>query len=949
MQTKKIVTSSGTTFFSGGGEMGERIRSYPWENSPIGSPDKWPPSLLASVNLLLNSKFPMFIWWGEEYITLYNDAYIVILGDKHPDALGRPGSIVWKEVWDEVAPLTELVFQKGGSTWAEDQLFVVNRQGYLEESYFTFSHSPIYDEQGKVGGVFCVCTETTEKVMTARNVQKSEQNFRELVMKAPVGICIVNSESVKVEVVNDAFLELVGRERDSFENRPYWETLQEAEPYYGPVLTEVFKTGITYVGKEAEVTLVRNGKEELVYISFVYEPIKISDNTVDRVMILGIEVSEQVKARKKIEESAQEVRSLVESAPFPIGVYIGKEMRIKLANQAIIDVFGKGPDIIGKLYSEVLPELAGSGIYEQLDGVFTTGIPYHAKNQRVDIVVDGKLQPFYFNYSFTPLFGEGGNVYGVMNTAAEVTDLNLALQKVIEAEEKARLAIESAEMGTYEMDLITGEIKGSYRFESIWGIPTTNDPNAYIALIHPDDRIIRVRAHEESQKTGNLNYEVRIFHPKEELRWTRVRGRILFSEDGVAQRLTGVVQDITEQKLFAAELEKQVRERTLALEEAQQTLLLSNQYLQNIINRFETAFASLLPVFEGEEIVDFRFKASNEAYSNYSKLPPEAIQDKIVSEIFPNYQKTDAFENYVGTYKTGKPHKWDLHYNLDGLDVYLTVVCSKINDEVAVHFTDFTTLKRLQSDLLRNIEELQRSNKNLEDFAYAASHDLKEPIRKIHFFSDRLKNEIKEKLSQEQLAIFSKLENATKRMRSLVEDLLSYSQVNQKPREFETVNLDQVMKGVQADLELEIEEKGATITMGNLPSVQGFSRQLQQLFQNLLSNALKYRKPERPLRVNVHYKVVKGVEVPLSLSTEEKQKTYYQITVSDNGIGFSQQEAEIIFHVFQRLHTNDEYRGTGVGLSIARKVAENHQGFIWATGNPGEGASFEVLLPVPQK
>jgi len=926
--------------------MGERMRSFPWEESPMGTPDKWPANLLSTVNLLLNSKFPMFIWWGKEHITLYNDAYKVILGEKHPHALGKPGSIVWKEVWDVVAPMTEAVFQKGEATWAEDQLFLVNRQGYLEESYFTFSHSPIYDVQGKVGGVFCVCTETTGKVMNARDVQKSEQNFRDLVMKAPVGICIVNSKSLNVDVVNDAFLELVGKEREKFENRPYWETLQEAEPYYGPILANVFETGITYVGKEAEVTLVRKGKEEQVFISFVYEPIKLSDNTVERVMILGIEVSEQVRARKKIEESAQEVRSLVESAPFPIGVYTGKEMRIKLANQSIIDVWKKGPDVIGKLYSEVLPELAGSGIYEQLDGVFTTGVPYHGKNQRVDLLVDGKLQPFYFNYSFTPLFDENGNVYGVMNTAAEVTDLNLALEKVIEAEEKARLAIDSAEMGTYDMNLLTKELHTSDRLESIWGIPTTNDPDAYIEPIHPDDRIIRLKAHEESLRTGNLSYEVRIFHPNQEIRWVRVRGKVLSGEDGTPQRLTGVVQDITEQKLFAAELERQVKERTQALEQAQFTLVLSNQYLQNIINKFETPFASLTPVFEGEEIIDFRFKASNEAYSRYSNQPPEAIQNKIVSEIFPNYQKTDAFERYVDTYKTGRPHKWDLHYNLDGLDIYITVVCSKINDEVAVHFTDFTTLKRLQNDLLRNIEELQRSNKNLEDFAYAASHDLKEPIRKIHFFADRIKNEIKEKLTGEQLAVFSKLENATSRMRSLVDDLLSYSQVNQKPREFETVNLEQLLNGVLTDLELEIEEKNATITVENLPTVKGFSRQLQQLFHNLLSNALKYKNPDRPLLVNIYCKEVKGIEVPLSLSTEEKQRNYYQITVADNGIGFNKQDAEIIFHVFQRLHPNAEYRGTGVGLSIARKVAQNHEGFIWATGVPGEGASFEVLLPV---
>ncbi|RCH53850.1 hypothetical protein DJ568_15020 [Mucilaginibacter hurinus] len=130
----------------------------------------------------------------------------------------------------------------------------------------------------------------------------------------------------------------------------------------------------------------------------------------------------------------QKIRSIVESAPFPIGVYIGREMRIELANQSIIDVWGKGSDIVGRTYAEVLPELRDTGIYEQLDRVFTTGEPFHARNQRVDLVVDGKLQPFYFNYSFTPLYSAAGEIYGVMNTAAEITDLVVAKQQVEQSE-----------------------------------------------------------------------------------------------------------------------------------------------------------------------------------------------------------------------------------------------------------------------------------------------------------------------------------------------------------------------------------------------------------------------------------------------------------------------------------------------------------------------------------
>ena len=153
-------------------------------------------------------------------------------------------------------------------------------------------------------------------------------------------------------------------------------------------------------------------------------------------------VSSNIGHRRKTEEALRQseyrIRSLVESAPFPIGVYVGREMRIAWANQTILDIWGKGNDVIGKLYTEILPELENQQIFEQLDAVFTTGVPFHAKNQRVDIMVDGKLRTFYFNYSFTPLFDASGDVYGVMNTAADVTDLNLAKQKSEESEANLR-------------------------------------------------------------------------------------------------------------------------------------------------------------------------------------------------------------------------------------------------------------------------------------------------------------------------------------------------------------------------------------------------------------------------------------------------------------------------------------------------------------------------------
>ncbi|RYF82043.1 MAG: hypothetical protein EON98_11720 [Chitinophagaceae bacterium] len=244
----------------------------------------------------------------------------------------------------------------------------------------------------------------------------------------------------------------------------------------------------------------------------------------------------------------------------------------------------------------------------------------------------------------------------------------------------------------------------------------------------------------------------------------------------------------------------------------------------------------------------------------------------------------------------------------------------------------------------RMVDELKRSNANLEDFAYAASHDMKEPIRKIHFFSDRLKHELADQLSDHQKQLFSRMEKATNRMRNLIDDLLAYSHVSKGIPDTEQIDLNQKVRNVLEDLELEVQERGAIVQVDDLPTISGHRRQMQQLFQNLIGNALKYSKPGEQPEIHISASVVKGKEIDANMGAEESNKSFHLIKVSDNGIGFDQKDAERIFNMFTRLHGNSEYRGTGVGLSIARKVVENHKGFITAESVPGHGSTFNIYL-----
>lgn len=248
--------------------------------------------------------------------------------------------------------------------------------------------------------------------------------------------------------------------------------------------------------------------------------------------------------------------------------------------------------------------------------------------------------------------------------------------------------------------------------------------------------------------------------------------------------------------------------------------------------------------------------------------------------------------------------------------------------------------------LLRSNRELERSNSSLEEFAFAASHDLKDPIRKIHFFSERLKSLLKDRLSDEEWKTFERLETSARRMGKLVDDLLTYSMYSLQSKDLEKVSLGEVVSHVLGILDMEIEQKNVHVEVGELPEIEGNRMQLQQAFQNLVGNAVKYCSSDKNPRVRINSRILKGLETGLNLSSTDLRKDYHAISIEDNGIGFENTDAEKIFDLFTRLHGNAEYKGSGIGLSIVRKVVENHHGYIRAESRPGEGAIFALYLPV---
>jgi light-regulated signal transduction histidine kinase (bacteriophytochrome) len=242
--------------------------------------------------------------------------------------------------------------------------------------------------------------------------------------------------------------------------------------------------------------------------------------------------------------------------------------------------------------------------------------------------------------------------------------------------------------------------------------------------------------------------------------------------------------------------------------------------------------------------------------------------------------------------------------------------------------------------------ELESRNKELASFTYAASHDLQEPLRKIQTFSDKIL-QTSPGFPQNTQDLFRRIQSSVLRMKLLIENLLSYSRVEVSKPVFELTDLAAVLQEVKNDLLENIRNTSAVIDCPELPKLVVVPFQIQQLFDNIISNAIKFRKKDTPPQIVIEYAVVKGKNMPLFKTDLEKKYCY--LCISDNGIGFDQQYAEKIFDIFRRLHGQSEYEGTGIGLAICKKIVETHKGFIHATGESGKGASFHIFLPFDEK
>jgi PAS domain S-box-containing protein len=757
------------------------------------------------------------------YVAIANNVILNIWG-KDKSVIGMPLAEAVPELEGQpFLAILDSIFESGKTLNFTEMPATLPMGGIMGTYYFDFTYKPMFDENGNVYAILNKAVDVTERVMAKRRHEASEKRFRLITEQSPMAIGLLKGRDMIIELGNDKIFELWGKS-SSITGLPLAEALPElkGQPFL-QILDNVFTSGETFYGYDVLAKLNYNGKLKEVYFDFTYTPVRNAEGNTDGVMVLANEVTERIISTRKLAESEAKFRTVMDVAPAAMAVFMGRELRIEMPNQAFKDVIGKGSDIEGKTLGELLPELESQAFLKILDDVFTSGQPYQMYGAPVTFLREEGPEIEYFNIIFTPLFDENNDVYAILDISVKVTDAIHNQQAIAEAEASLRGAIELAELATWSLNPVTGIVSYSERLQQWFGFDTASEiPENVFRAVHPADRTRIEKAIQKALDTdgdGIYDEEYTVINLKTgRERILHAQAKAFLDAEGKPYLLAGTAQDITNQRKIQTALEHEVAERTMQLE-------LANKGLEEA-NR-----------------------------------------------------------------------------------------------------------------------QLLTSNEELAQYAYVASHDLQEPLRKITMFSNLLHER---DVDNVHTALIDKIVNASKRMSSLIKDLLEFSRLLNTDARFTETDITSVVKAIRDDFELLIEEKQAVIEVNNLPVLEAVPLQMNQLFYNLISNALKFIPHGRKPVVKITCDIALPQLVNMHINSPQNIQ-YYLLSVHDNGIGIDEKYSKQIFDVFKRLHGRDEYSGSGIGLAICRRIVINHNGAIYVESVPGEGTIFRIILPKKQQ
>ena len=628
------------------------------------------------------------------------------------------------------------------------------------------------------------------------------------------------------------------------------------------------------------------------------------------------DITERKKAEEALRESEKRFRSLAENMSEGLMLF-DPQGNLIYQNPASLRIHGFSVQEDGGIALENLPA-AWQGwddqgrplsfdqwpIFRAFRGECFQNQVLHARHPDTGLEFDA-------SYNGCPIYDDAGKLKLAFITIREITEQRKVEMALRESEAMLARGQQIANMGIWEWDIGSGAMVWSEQTYRIFGLEAGQfvpSYEAFLARIHPQDRQLVGQAIQGGLVPGNpYDLEFCILTPDSSTHWVYSRGETAFDDSGRPVRMTGIVLDISRRKQAEQALRESEERFRATYEQAavgieildpEGRLLQGNDKLTQILG------------YSHDELRQRTFVQLTHPEDLERELP--LVQRLLAGEI-PNYSIEKRY-----LHKEGRP-VW--------VRVTSSVARTSQPHRISI-IEDITERKQAVEALQRTAEDLARSNKDLEQFAYVASHDLKEPLRIVTGFTSLLKERCQGKLDAKADEYIFFASDAALRMQGLIDDLLAYSRAGRRKVD-EPTDVGAVLEGVLRSLTISIQESGAAITHDSLPTIRSNAVELTQVFQNLIGNALKFRGERKP-------------EIHIGA---RRQKGHWLLTIRDNGIGIDPQFAERIFMIFQRLHTREQYPGTGIGLAICKKIVERHGGRIWIESQPGKGSTFSFTIP----
>jgi two-component system CheB/CheR fusion protein len=633
------------------------------------------------------------------------------------------------------------------------------------------------------------------------------------------------------------------------------------------------------------------------------------------------------------------------------------------ANNSSEKIYNKSvEELIGASLKTICPSVDKKGLFDKYIKVVETGIPLHTEYPYScdtsegwwDIVavkmMDG-LAVTFTDITEKKIADEKikSSYLELITTKEKLKRLNTELEDKInertkelsESEERFRLVSKATNDGIWDWNLVNNSIWWSEGFYKMFGYENKDEHTTvdfWFSHMHPEDRErVKKSIYREINNNGKQwSFEYRFLRADGHYAQILDRGYILHNEHDIPYRMLGSMMDITELRRAEQSVISNIEQRKFLAESMPLIVWTANPVGNiNFVNQNFTHYTGVQP--DEAMGIDWKKVVATEHVEPLAKEWQKAVDNKSDFSIELKLRRHDGeYRWHLLTAKARKDEAGELTMWVGtNTDIHEQKMANEILEQ---------RVKERTIELQKTNEALEISNHDLQQFASVASHDLKEPLRKIHLFSNILKDKYTAQLDGAATYLDRVISSST-RMTKLINDLLSFSRLSVSNL-FERVDLNMILSDLLIDLELSIEEKHALIKSDKLPVIDAIPGQMHQLFQNIISNALKFTLPGKNTVIEVKCEFVAGLDFS---SAAVEQGDYCRISIGDNGIGFDEQYLDKIFTIFQRLHSKQNYEGTGIGLAICKKIIDKHNGIITATSAENQGATFTFIIPVKQK